>query len=290
MAQNHWGREVRQLCRTNGLSYNPSTSGLAPGHIQANLVILPSKYASDFRALCQRNPVPCPLIGESPIGDPTRFIPSPATGFDHALFSHEIDVRTDLPKYNIYRSGKLISSVDEIRDYWTEDSVAFLLGCSYSFETALAKTGWKPRHWETRSAVPMYRTTLPLNPAGVFVKGTYVVSMRPYPTKAVTTVRQITAPYQMTGHGEPIAWGWEGMKLLGIKDIEKPEWGEAVEFWEGEVPVFWGCGVTPQNCLLEMGDQVQGDVITHYPGGMLVCDLREEDVIKSQGKDYPARY
>jgi uncharacterized protein YcsI (UPF0317 family) len=283
MAQHHLGREVRLRCRANGFIH-PFTADRADGHIHANLVILPSKYASDFRALCHRNPVPCPLLGESPIGDPTRFAPSPGTGFNHALFSHEIDVRTDLPKYNIYRSGELLSSVDEIRDYWTEDSVAFLLGSCYSVETALAHKGWKPRHWVTSTDIPMYRTTIPLNPAGVFVKGTYVVSMRPYPTKYIMTIRELTAPCQIFSHGEPIAWGWEGMKLLGIKDIEKPEWGEALSIEKGEIPVFWGCGVTWQNCLLEMGDQIQGDVITHYPEGMLVCDLLEEDVIKSQGK------
>jgi uncharacterized protein YcsI (UPF0317 family) len=147
MVQDHTAHEVRQSCRTNTLSTYPSTASFAPGHIQANLVILPSKYASDFRALCQRNPVPCPLIGESPIGDPTKFlIPSVGTGFNHCLFSHEIDVRSDLPKYNIYRAGKLISSTDEIYEYWTQESVAFLTGCSYSFETALAKAGLTPRH------------------------------------------------------------------------------------------------------------------------------------------------
>jgi len=165
--------EVRLLCRSNSLPTYPSTASLAPGHIQANLVILPSKYASDFRSLCQRNPVPCPLIGESLVGDPTTFVPSPGTGFTHHLFSKPIDVRTDLPKYNIYNAGKPNGSTDDITPYFQADSIAFLIGCSYSFETALVKAGLPPRHHRTSTAVPMYRTTRPLNPAGVFTRGTY---------------------------------------------------------------------------------------------------------------------
>jgi uncharacterized protein YcsI (UPF0317 family) len=184
-----------------------------------------------------------------------------------------------LPKYNIYRHGKLLHSTDDVEQYWKEDSIAFLIGCSYSFETALVREGLTPRHHITSTAVPMYNTTLPLNPAGEFTRGTYVVSMRPYRVEDVARVRQITARYQMTGHGEPIAWGWQAVEMLGIKDIKVPEWGVAVDFEEGEVPVFWGCGVTPQNCLLGMGREIEGDIIAHYPGGMLVCDLREEDVI-----------
>ena len=271
--------QVRLACRGDKLPSHPSTAGLASGHIQANLVILPEKYASDFRSLCQRNPVACPLMGESSVGNPTTFIPSPGNGFSHPLFEGTVDVRFDLPKYNICRTGKLIASKEAVPEYWKDDSIAFLIGCSYSFETALVRAGLPPRHHRTGTAVSMYRTTLPLNPAGIFTRGTTVVSMRPYRSSDVTKVRQITAPYQMTGHGEPIAWGWEGAKMLGIRDINAPEWGAAVEFEEDEVPVFWGCGVTPQNCLLELGDEIDGDVIAHYPGGMLVCDLQEEDVI-----------
>jgi uncharacterized protein YcsI (UPF0317 family) len=272
-------QEVRRLCRLNALPTYPSTTGLAAGHIQANLAVLPAKYASDFRSLCQRNPVPCPLIGESLIGDPTTIIPSQGSGFTHSLFRESVDIRTDLPKYNIYRSGKLVASTDDIDEYWKEDSIAFLIGCSYSFETALVNADLPPRHHVTSTAVPMYRTTLPLNPAGIFTQSTYIVSMRPYRLDELDRVRKITARYQMTGHGEPIAWGWESVKTLGIRDIHKPEWGMAVVFETDEVPVFWGCGVTPQNCVLDMGEQIEGDVIGHFPGGMLLCDLREEEVL-----------
>lgn len=281
MDQAKAAQEVRLACRSNTLPTYPSTAGLAPGHIQANLVVLPSKYASDFRSLCQRNPVPCPLMGESLVGDPTTFIPSPGTGFYHPLFNGTVDIRTDLPKYNIYRGGNLIACTNEITEYWRKDSIAFLIGCSYSFETALVSASLPPRHHRTSSAVPMYRTALPLNPSGIFTRGTTVVSMRPYRSSDIPEVRNITAPYQMIGHGEPIAWGWGSVEMLGIKDINSPEWGTAIEFEEDEVPVFWGCGVTPQNCLLDMGDKIDGDIIAHYPGGMLVCDLCEEEVIHS---------
>ena len=264
-------RQVRHLCFSNNLPTYPSTAGLAVGHIQANLVVLPAKYAQDFRSLCQRNPVPCPLIGESLVGNATRIIPSPGTGFAHSLFNNPVDIRTDLPKYNIYRGGQLLGSADQIIDYWRDDSVAFLIGCSYSFEFALMKAGLPPRHHLTSTAVPMYRTSLPLNPAGVFTRGTYVVSMRPYRLTDIPRVRGITAKYQMTGHGEPIAWGWDAVQALGIRDIMQPEWGTMVEFKTDEVPVFWGCGVTPQWVSQRSRLPL---CITHAPGKMFVTDLK----------------
>jgi len=267
--------EIRLLCRDNALPTFPSTTGLAMGHIQANLVVLPARYASDFRHLCQQNPIPCPLIGETLQGDPTKINSHLGAPL---LFSQSVDIRTDLPKYNVYRNGKLIASPKDVKKYWSEESVGFLIGCSYSFEAALVRAGLPPRHHRTCTAVPMYRTSLPLKPSGIFSCGTYVVSMRPYRQSEVEKIRELTAPYELTGHGEPIAWGWNSVQVLGIKDISEPEWGVAVPFEEDEVPVFWGCGVTPQNCLLEMGDEIEGDIIAHYPGSMLLCDLKEEDV------------
>lgn len=245
--------------------------------------MLPFRYAADFRSLCRRNPVPCPLIGETPVGDPTRVLSSPGAGLTLPLFHDTVDIRTDFPKYNVYRGGKLIATHDDIVEYWTSESIGFLLGCSYSFETALVKAGLLPRHHVTSTTVPMYRTTLPLNPAGVFTKGTMVVTMRPYSSFDIPKVRAITALYQMTGHGEPIAWGWNAVKKLGIRNIDEPEWGSRVEIKDNEVPVFWGCGVTPQNCLMEIGDQIEGNVMSHYPGGVLACDLRQMDVLPMKG-------
>ena len=273
------GLEVRILCR-RGLLTSP-TASLAPGHIQANLLILPSAYASDFRSLCARNPVPCPLLGStalSKIGDASCIQPDSLINASDVDF----DIRTDLPQYNIYESGKLIATKIDVKHEWTSDHVAFLIGCSYSFEGALAAAGLTPRHWEVGGNVPMYRTTRRLNPAGIFTSGTYVVSMRPYREEDLSEVRRITAPYKGM-HGEPIAWGYQDMRELGIVDLDKPHWGDAPEIRQGEIPVFWGCGVTPQDMIMQAGDKIKGIVIAHKPGCMLVLDVNEADYFKAEG-------
>jgi len=261
---------IRQRCR-NGLQTGP-TADLAPGHIQANLLVLPSAYASDFRGLCFRNPVACPLLATSSSpGDPKSIDTC-------NIILSEFDVRLDLPRYNVYRNGELIiQNKTDILSEWTNDHVAFLIGCSFSFESALARAGLVPRHWEMKRNVSMYKTTKRLNPVGVFTDATYVVSMRPYKPADVEQVRDITRPY-LGMHGEPIDWGWEAVDRLGIKDIKSPEFGEAVEFKEGEIPVFWGCGVTPQVAVTAAGDKIQGTVMAHAPGHMMILDMREDDM------------
>jgi len=254
-------------------SLNSHTSNMAPGHIQANLLVLSSAAAKDFHDLCARNPVPCPLLGTSlNPGDPFSFN-------NPSLFSHEVDIRTDVPKYNIYQSGKLIGTKPDIRDEWTEDHVAFLIGCSFSFESALGKVGLPPRHWEEQEKgnVSMYRTNRKLLPAGRFTNATHVVSMRPYLPTDVEKVREVTRPF-LKMHGEPIAWGWDAMKELGIEDIEQPDFGDAVTFREGEIPVFWGCGVTPQVAVMEAGSKIKGKVMGHAPGHMVILDMTECDM------------
>ena len=153
----------------------------------------------------------------------------------------------------------------------------FLIGCSYSFEAALCKEGLTPRHIELGTTVPMYKTTRPLCPAGMFTDCQYVVSMRPYLPRAIERVRDITRPYIHT-HGEPIAWGWEGAKALGIANIHVPDWGDATEFRTDEVPVFFACGVTPQYAVMSAGKRIEGAVMGHKPGCMLVLDWHEEDL------------
>lgn len=278
------GLSVRLASRSGDLT--AVTAGLAPSHLQANLIVLPSRYAADFRLLCARNPVPCPLLAESS-----------APGSFSSLRSHlgspvevaaDIDLRRDAPAYRVYRDGKLASADEESRDivpHWTADHVGFLIGCSYSFEAALARAGLTPRHVVLGRNVAMYRTTVPLAPAGVFAGGTVVVSMRPYRASEIETVRDVTRPFVQT-HGEPIAWGWEGARRLGIPDISKPDWGDVVLGEDGKtvfteedeefVPVFWGCGVTPQNAVMMAG--LEGTVMGHAPGYMIVLDVREEDV------------
>ncbi|KAL7936235.1 hypothetical protein V8C35DRAFT_297255 [Trichoderma chlorosporum] len=299
------GQQAR-LASRNNKSPAASTSGLAPGYLQANLIILPSRYANDFRNLCARNPVPCPLIAESA-----------AKGCENVVISHiskvhgdeilgkECDLRRDAPHYMVYKDSKLEKShCDDVVAEWTDDHVAFLIGCSYSFETALAGAGLAPRQLLLGRNVPMYRTTLRLCPSGVFQGGTYVVSMRPYKRRDVEKVRNITRGFGAT-HGEPLDWGWEAVERLGIRDIDGPEWGDAPMDAGGtrafggmrsqiqtgprdadedghdddeEVPVFWGCGVTPQEAVMRAG--LEGVVMAHAPGHMLVLDARDEDLAR----------
>lgn len=283
------GLAARQAAR-NG-TYTTSTSGLAPSYLQANLIVLPSRYASDFRVLCARNPVPCPLLAESKSLGRWDAVKSWIDGVSDDGISSEVDIRCDAPKYMVYKDGKLEKfECENIVEEWTEDHMAFFIGCSYSFESALSNAGVPPRHALLNRNVPMYRTNVPLCPAGVFTGSTYVVSMRPYKKADIEKVRDITRPYIAT-HGEPIAWGWDAVKKLGINNLAEPDWGAAPLTLDGRplgdmfgddenVPVFWGCGVTPQEAVMRAG--LEGTVMGHAPGHMLVLDCRDWDIIKKQ--------
>ncbi|KAK3311794.1 hypothetical protein B0H66DRAFT_102255 [Apodospora peruviana] len=285
------GHAVRLAARSNALT--GPTSGLAPSYLQANLIVLPQRYAADFRLLCARNPVPCPLLAES--SHPGAFDELKSyirrSGSDaHPLLvaASDIDLRHDAPQYRVYRDGKLlVGERTDIVDEWQDgDHVGFLIGCSYSFEAALAEAGLPCRHVVQDRNVPMYRTNIALCPAGVFTGGTYVVSMRPYQLEDVDKVREITRRFVAT-HGEPIAWGWEAAASLGIEDIGCPEWGEGPRCLDGKqvyrqgadegfVPVFWGCGVTPQEAVMRA--ELKGTVMGHAPGHMIVLDVQEQEV------------
>ncbi|KAE8443187.1 hypothetical protein EG329_002286 [Mollisiaceae sp. DMI_Dod_QoI] len=283
------GASVRKASR-NG-SHKSTTAGLAPTYLQANLIILPSRYATDFRLLCLRNPVPCPLLAESKASGGWDAVKSWIDGLSGDDIVSRFDVRRDAPRYMVYRDSKLVKfQCDDILSEWSEDHVAFFIGCSFSFESALANAGLPPRHSVLRRNVPMYRTKVPLCPAGVFTSGTYVVSMRPHRRSEIETVRDVTRPFTAT-HGEPLAWGWDAVQQLGIKDIDQPEWGDAPLTLDGrplghcegdddEIPVFWGCGVTPQEAVMRAG--LQGTIMAHAPGHMLVLDCRDWDIMKEQ--------
>ncbi|KAK8134015.1 hypothetical protein PG984_006027 [Apiospora sp. TS-2023a] len=284
------GLQVRKAARAKTLTV--PTSGLAPDHLQANLIVLPSRYAADFRLLCARNPVPCPLIAESAAPGRYDSVKSCLAGGQEVLSADDecsVDLRHDIPRYMVYRDSELVrAGATDIEDEWDEeDHVAFLIGCSYSFESALGLAGLPPRHTVLGRNVPMYRTRLPLCPAGVFTGSTYVVSMRPYRLRDVERVRDITRGYSVT-HGEPIAWGWEAVHSLGILDVDAPEWGEAPIAADGrplgqlqgsddEVPVFWACGVTPQEAVMRAN--IKGTVMAHAPGHMLLLDCRDHDIV-----------
>ncbi|WP_186418766.1 putative hydro-lyase [Bosea sp. CS1GBMeth4] len=232
------------------------TANVAPGFVQANLAILPRELAFEFMLFCQRNPKPCPLIGVSEIGDPML----PALGRD-------LDIRSDLPRYRVWRDGELVAEPVDIHDYWRDDLVSFLIGCSFSFEEAMLAAGLPVRHIELGRNVPMYRTSIATTPAGRF-SGPLVVSMRPLaPADAIRAV-QVTGRFPSV-HGAPVHLG--DPQAIGIRDVMAPDYGDPVEIRPGEIPVFWACGVTPQAVIARTRP---GFCITHAPGYMLVTDIR----------------
>jgi uncharacterized protein YcsI (UPF0317 family) len=251
------GRAARLAIRRN--QHAGPTSGLAPGFVQANLAILPQALAQDFLQFCQLNPKPCPLIGVSDPGDPRV----PALGED-------LDIRTDLPRYRIWRNGALVEEPTDVLKWWRDDLVTFAIGCSFSFEEALLEAGIELRHMTCDCTVPMYRTSVETAAAGPF-HGPLVVSMRPMkPADAIRAI-QITTRFPSV-HGAPVHVGKP--ELIGIKDLGRPDWGDAVPVHEDEIPVFWACGVTPQSVIMAVRPDF---CITHYPGAMLVTDRRNTE-------------
>jgi uncharacterized protein YcsI (UPF0317 family) len=240
--------------------FRNQTSGQAPGYVQGNLAILPRELAGDFLRFCQLNPKPCPVIGMGEPGDPA--LPRLGGG---------IDIRTDVPGYCIFRDGELIEEGADIKRHWRDDLVTFVLGCSFSFEAALLEAGLALRHIDEGKNVAMYRTGIANAPAGPF-GGTLVVSMRPLtPANAIRAI-QITSRFPNV-HGAPVHFG--DPAAIGIRDIANPDWGDAVEIGLGEVPVFWACGVTPQQAIRAARPPL---AITHKPGSMLVTDLRNSEL------------
>ncbi len=240
--------------------WNGHTSGLAPGYAQGNLVILPRALAEDFLRFCQRNPKPCPLLAVSEPGDP--FLPT---------LGEDVDIRTDVPLYRIWRNGELVDEVRDIKSCWRDDLVSFVIGCSFSFEHALIEAGIELRHVSEGKNVAMYKTNIATTPAGPF-HGPMVVSMRPMsPANAIRAV-QVTARVPAV-HGAPVHLGLP--ELIGIADLDHPDFGEAVTVKADELPVFWACGVTPQAVVMAAKPEF---CITHAPGYMLVTDLRNNDL------------
>jgi uncharacterized protein YcsI (UPF0317 family) len=240
-------------CRAGQLGGN--TAGVAPGYVQGNLAILPRDLSADFLRFCQLNPKPCPLIGMSDAGDPR--IPT---------LGHDLDIRTDLPAYRVWRAGALVDEPPDITAWWRDDLVAFVIGCSYSFEESLLAEGLPIKHIQRKVRVPMYRTNIACRSARPFA-GPMVVSMRPFkPADAIRAV-QITSRFPAV-HGAPVHLGHP--HLIGINDITKPDYGDPVAVAPDEIPVFWACGVTPQAVIAAAKLPF---AITHAPGLMLVTDL-----------------
>ncbi len=236
------------------------TPGMAPGHVQANLVILPGDLAFDFLLFCQRNPKPCPLLEvvEAGSAEPKTFAPG-------------ADLRYDLPRYRVYRYGELEAEVTDIADYWQDDMVSFLLGCSFTFDNALINAGISLRHVDQGVNVSMFITNVETAGAGAF-SGPMVVSMRPIPTEKVVRAVQVTTRFPAV-HGSPVHIG--DPAAIGIADVNRSDMGDPVEVRDGEVPVFWACGVTPQAVAMSSKPPL---MITHAPGHMFITDARDEDL------------
>jgi uncharacterized protein YcsI (UPF0317 family) len=235
--------------------FSGTTAGLAPGNVQANLVILPKALAHDFLRFAQANPKPCPVLAVSEPGNPRL----PSLGDD-------VDIRSDLPRYRVWRRGELVGEPFDLFHVWRDDLVSFALGCSFSFEEALLEDGIELRHITCGSNVPMYRTNIPCAPAGPFA-GPLVVSMRPLNPRDAIRAIQITSRFPSV-HGAPVHIGLP--ETIGIKHLAKPDYGDAVPVASDELPVFWACGVTPQAVIAEVKPDF---CITHAPGSMLITDL-----------------
>ena len=249
--------ELRAAARTG--AFAGPTSGHAPGFVQANMVILPAADAEEFRLFCERNPQPCPVVEILAPGDPEPRASAPGA-----------DVRTDLSRYRVFRGGEAVGDATDISDLWRDDFVTFLLGCSFTAEEALIAAGLEPRHIRETGFVPMFRTTKQAEPAGRFA-GPYVVTMRPYRPEDAQRAAEVTSHYPMA-HGGPIHMG--DPDALGIRDIRAPEYGKPVTVEDGEIMVFWACGVTPQEAIRTAKPEI---AITHAPGYMFVSDLKSED-------------
>ena len=251
------GRAVRLAARSGDFAEH--TSGVAPGYVQGNVVVLPRDLADDFLRFCQRNPKPCPLIGVSDVGSPHV----PELGDD-------FDIRTDVPRYRVWRDGDLVEEPDSVESWWRADLVTFVIGCSFTFEEALLADGIPLRHVACGANVAMYRTNVPTRSAGPF-HGPLVVSMRPLkPADAIRAV-QITSRYPAV-HGAPVHIGLP--EQIGITDIANPEYGASVGVEPDELPVFWACGVTPQAVIAAAKPAF---AITHAPGYMVVTDRRNHE-------------
>jgi uncharacterized protein YcsI (UPF0317 family) len=247
---------MRERLRIRAGDFSGNTAGLAPGNVQANLVILPQALAHDFLRFAQANRKPCPVLEVSEAGDPRL----PGLGED-------LDIRTDLPRYRVWRRGELVEEPTDLFHVWRDDLVSFALGCSFSFEHALLEEGIELRHITCGLNVPMYRTNIRCVAAGPF-SGPLVVSMRPLRARDAIRAIQITSRFPSV-HGAPVHIGLP--EAIGIRDLAKPDYGDPVPVKSDELPVFWACGVTPQAVIAEVGPDF---CVTHAPGSMLITDLR----------------
>jgi uncharacterized protein YcsI (UPF0317 family) len=236
-----------------------TTHDTAPGYIQANLAIVPEAHALDFLRFCQRNPKPCPVLDVTDTGNPEARLAAPGS-----------DLRTDLSRYRLYRDGRFVEELTDLRAHWRDDHVGFVMGCSLSFDAALEAEGIPARSFRRGDRIPAFTSAIACVPAGRF-QGPMVVSLKPIPRRWVEAVREVTSRYP-GAHGGPIHVG--DPAAIGV-DPTRAEWTTACEIAPDEVPMFWGCGVTPQAIALGAGIP---EMITHSVGHMFMTDLRLEDL------------
>ena len=253
------GKKIRESAR-NG-RFSDTTSGHAPNYVQSNVVILPKEYAFDFLVFCQRNPKPCPVIEVFDVGSYNAKISAPNS-----------DIRTDVPRYKVYQNGELISEPLDILDFWDDNLVTFLLGCSFTFEHSLVRNGIDLPYYNSGKNVPMFITNIQTEPSGLF-SGPLVVSQRWIPRDKLVRSIQSTSRFP-TVHGAPIHIG-EPDKI-GIDDLSNPDYGDPyTKINHDDIPVFWACGVTPQAVVLQSKPKL---MITHFPGHMFVTDVNDEQI------------
>jgi uncharacterized protein YcsI (UPF0317 family) len=252
---------IREQIRSG--KHKSHTSGVANDYVQANLAIVPKEYAFDFLLFANRNPKSCPIIDVLEAGEV------------ESVLAAGSDIRSDIPQYFVYENGKLTKKVHDLKEIWRDDFVSFLIGCSFTFESQLLKEGVPLKHIEQNKNVAMYITNRQTKPAGQF-SGPVVVSMRPIKNELVQKAIDVTAQFPNM-HGSPVHVG--NPKEIGIKDISKPDFGEFVEITEGETPVFWECGVTPQSAAIH--SQIPY-VITHAPGHMFITDVTNEEFLRDR--------
>lgn len=250
--------EFRKKVRNN--EFQKPTAGMCPGYAQTNLIVLPWEDAYDFLLFAQRNPKPIPILEVTEVGSR-----------ELQTLGNDIDVATDFPKYRIYRNGKMVDEYLSVVDFWREDLVSFLIGCSFSFEDLLVDAGIEIRHITEKANVPMFNTNIPLKQAGKF-SGNMVVSMRPIKSSQIATAVNVTN--RLPGvHGAPIQIG--NPAEIGIYDLAHPDYGDAVTINENEIPVFWACGVTPQAAVMASKPKF---AITHSPGHMLITNISNKEL------------
>jgi uncharacterized protein YcsI (UPF0317 family) len=249
-------KQLRKSIAKN--EFNKPTSGQCKGNLQANMLVIPSEFADSFEKFAEANKKAIPVL-------------EVIKGSHYSkMLAEGANLLNELPLYNVIKKGEIVETVSSIEDYYTDDLVFFLIGCSFTFETPLVNNNIPLRHIDLDLNVSMYNTNIALNPVDMF-KGNMVVSMRPVKKHRVADACVITSHYPQV-HGSPIQVGYP--EMIGIKDIKKPEYGDYVEIKSDEIPLFWPCGVTTENVIRELKLPF---AITHAPGYMFVSDKKDSD-------------